>query len=429
MIPEPIPFLANIALVAHADGKLSASELGQLEAIRTELKLKKGDYNKALEAVGREVYDLTPVGTFGDQVKNLELMLRVAYADDDLDSAESELISAFAGKIGVTQEQLDRLASEVVSNLSSQGKVCPSCGAEANADSKFCGKCGTSLEAENAAVQVEFEIPAVGISIEFADSTAASFSKALAIAKESGDYQSCQKLKKTWHLANYPSGSLIDALSLAESLSGIRNKRVYQDGAEKPWDEIFGFAWCASQRNTAYRPIEYCFGKDENRLNPWGCKQARMDWTDWADWFSYGAWEKSGMLGSKVVWRFNKDRIRHELATNLYRFRFCPHLVPNLAEAVIRHLPDTVAPDKDQNWSFNRHYEEAPGAIKIVEREGSGAYQFTNEYWSDGVRPSGLRVLADILTKAFAELGVSGVSAQALISKGHGSSGPPPLPR
>lgn len=429
MISEPIPFLANIALVAHADGKLSASELGQLEVIRTELKLRKGDYNKAVALVGKDAHELTPVGTFGDQVKNLELMLRVAYADDDLDSSETELLTTFAHTIGVTQEQMDRVASEVLNNLSKQAKVCPSCGADAEADSKFCPKCGASLEAEDEAVQVEFEIPGTGISIEFADSTSASFPKALEIAKESGAYQTCQKLKKTWHLATYSSGNLIDALPLAEALSGIRNRRVFQDGDEKPWDEIFGFAWCAAQRNTAYRPIEYCFGKDENRLNPWGCKQARMDWTDWASWFSYGAWEKAGMMSSKVVWRFNKDRIRHELATHLYRFRFCPHLVPNLAEAVIKHLPDTVAPDKDQDWSFNHQYEEVPGAIKVVEREGRGDYQFTNEYWSDGVRPNGLRVFAHILSKALAEVGATEVSAQALTSKSASSAGPPPLPR
>jgi hypothetical protein len=30
MISDVVPFLANIALVAHADGTLSAAELGQL---------------------------------------------------------------------------------------------------------------------------------------------------------------------------------------------------------------------------------------------------------------------------------------------------------------------------------------------------------------------------------------------------------------
>ena len=415
MIQEPIPFLANIALIAHADGKLSASELGQLEAIRTELKLRKGDFNKAVALVGKDQHKLTPVGSFADQVKNLELMLRVAYADDDLDDVEASLVSEFCEKIGVTQEQLDRLANEVLDALKQQDKICPSCGSSAEGDAKFCPKCGASLEQSEETIQVDFDLPKTGIAIEFADSTAAAFPKALELAKASEGYQTCQKLKKTWHLATFTSGSLVDAMPLAQALSGIRNRRAFMNGEETPWDEIFGFAWCAAQRNSAYRPVEYCFGKDDNRINPWGCKQARMDWTDWADWFSYGKWEKGGMLGSKVVWRFDKERIRHELATNLYRFRYCPFMVPDLAEAVLRHLPDTVAPDKDDNWSFNHNYEEVPGAIKIVEKEGSGDYSFTNEYWSDGVRPKGHRLLAEVLQKAFAEVAGCQISPQELL--------------
>ena len=58
MVFEPIPFLANIALVAHADGILSPSELGQIEAIRTEMKFRKGDFNKALALVGKDSHKL-----------------------------------------------------------------------------------------------------------------------------------------------------------------------------------------------------------------------------------------------------------------------------------------------------------------------------------------------------------------------------------
>jgi hypothetical protein len=80
MISEPIPFLANIVIVARANGKLSVSELGQLEAIRTEFKFKKGDLNAAIRLVEQGSHKITPVGSFADQVTNLELILRVAYA-------------------------------------------------------------------------------------------------------------------------------------------------------------------------------------------------------------------------------------------------------------------------------------------------------------------------------------------------------------
>jgi hypothetical protein len=203
------------------------------------------------------------------------------------------------------------------------------------------------------------------------------------------------------HLSSRRSGGCF-----ATALSGIRNRALYVDGIEKRWDEVFGFTWCASQRASAYRPLEYCFGKDENRLNPWGCKQVRLDWTEWAGWLCYGKWEKCGMLGSKVQWRFDKARIRHEVATNLQRFLHCPHLNANLTESVLRHLPDVVMPGADKDWDFHRTYEEVPGALKVVQKERSGGFGVSDEFWSDGVRPKGLNALAELLAKAFRESGI-----------------------
>lgn len=415
MTSDPIPFLANVIAVAHANGKLSPGELAQLELIRSELSFKKGDFAKATKLVEQGGYILTPVGSFADQVKNLECILRVAYADDELEQVESELIGTFCQKVGIYQDQLDKLASEVLASLSQAGKLCPSCGSSAASDAQFCPKCGTALAATQEAVPLDFVIPSSGIAIEFADSTAASFHKALETAKASDHYQTCQRMKKTWHLAIFNSDSIKDALPLAESLSGIRNRKVFRNGSEASWDELFGFTWCATQRATAYRPIEYCFGKDENRINPWGCKQARLDWVEWSDWFSYGRWEKGGIMGPKFLWRFDKERIRHELATRMFRFRFCPYLDTRLAEVVLRLLPEQVAPEKDKNWKYNHNYEEVPGAIKVIEREGTGDYTYTNEFWADGVRPVGHRVLAEILTQAFKELGINYTSTAALL--------------
>lgn len=415
MVTDPIPFMANIAMVAHADGTLSAAELGQLEAVRKEMNFKKSDYNSAVRLVQSGEYKLTPVGSFADQVKNLELILRVAYADDDLSEAEVPLVLGFCKAIGINQDQLTRLRNEVLSSLKQQGKVCPSCGTESTSDARFCPKCGAGLESSIQDVQVQFQIPASGIAIEFAESTAASFPKALDIAKTTEGYQTCLKGKKRWHLAVYPSGQITDALPLAESLSGLRNRGLHINGEEKQWDEIFAFTWCASQRAAAYRPVEYCFGKDENRLNPWGCKQARMDWTEWANWFCYGKWEKSGLLGKKVHWRFDKERIRHELTTNLYRYRSCPYLKTRLSEAVLKHFPETVVPGSDPNWDFHQQYEEVPGAIKVVQKESSGGISYSGEFWADGVRPKGLAALASILTNAFRDLSIAEIQVGALL--------------
>lgn len=415
MITEPVPFLANIALVARANGTLSAAEIAQLEAIRKEYGFKKGDFSAALRLAESGNHKLTPVGSFADQVRNLELILRVAYADSDLDPSEVQLIADFCHMIGIHQEQLDKLLGEVVESLKQTSKLCPTCASENTSGSRFCAKCGASLDAPGQDIQVKFDIPQTGIAMEFSESTAASFPKALEIAKTTPGYQTCLKNKKTWHLATFPKGTLTDALPLAEELSGIRNRNLFIDGKEQQWDEVFGFAWCAAQRATAYRPIEYCFGKDENRLNPWGCKQARMEWTEWANWFCYGKWEKAGLVGQKVQWRFDKERIRHELATNLHRCRHCPHLNSALPEAIISHLPDTIIPGADQDWDYHQTYEQVPGAIKVIQKERSDGFTITNDFWADGIRPKGLRGLAELLSNVFRDTDIDPGLARTLI--------------
>jgi len=66
MVTDAVPFIANIMMVAHADGTPSAAVLGQLEAIRKEMNFKKTDYNSAVRLVQNGEYKLTPVGSFSD---------------------------------------------------------------------------------------------------------------------------------------------------------------------------------------------------------------------------------------------------------------------------------------------------------------------------------------------------------------------------
>ena len=420
---DKVYYLANVLCAAVADKSLSARETAALEEVRKGIDAKKGILATAQKAVENGSYTFVKAGSFADQVKNLENMLFVALMDQDLSESENRLIHEFTRLIGVSQGQLDQLITETSRRCDAANHeiTCPSCSKSATAQARFCPSCGQPLaSADAASVQVGFDIPKEGYAIEFCESTAGGFASAGELANATGTMQTATKNKKTWYLVTFPSNCFGDMVPIASSLSGMRNRKVYLDGREVAWDEVFGFIWCAAQRAAAYRPIEYCFGKDENRINPWGCKQARMEWTDWAQWFSYGRWQKAGLLDSGYVFAFDKERIRHELATNLYRYRFCPHLRTRLVEAVLKHLPEQVEAAADGRWKYSRAYEALPGAIKVTEREGSGDFVYTNEYYSDGVRPRGYAVLADILKKALDECRTTDVEATALLSKNSG---------
>ena len=409
---EVVQYLANVLVVARADGSFGAREDAAMESIRLAIKAKKSELNKAIKLAGSDDFILVPPGRYSERIRNIEDMIFVALLDDELADKEKQVITDFAKKAGCVQEQINLILRETKSRIrDNQSEIpCPSCQDLVLANAKFCPSCGVQLgEAIQAsAVQVEFKYPSKGISIEFAESSSASFGQALETAKKAPDFQKCQRGRKTWFLATWDQSQITDAAVLAGYLKGIRNRKAYVGGESKGWDEVFGFLWCYGQRQEAYRPKTYCFGMDEKRLNLFGCKQARMEWSDWADWFSYGHFRK------KDVFVFDKARISHEVHTNLHKVKFCPCLRPKLVEQVIALLPAEVSISSRSGWKYKETYEQTPTSIKVIQKEKEDGYTYTNEFHSDGVKPVGHAVANQILTKALKACGIVDVKAKEL---------------
>ncbi|MBI4478411.1 MAG: zinc ribbon domain-containing protein [Acidobacteria bacterium] len=411
---EQISYLANVAYLARADGVLSPREQAAIEEVRADLEAKKGTLNAAVKAVDSGTYSPAKVGFFAVQVANLADMLYVCFVDGDFDESESIIVKKFCEQISITGDQLKLMMSDAIARADKTSLTvkCPACSNSASGSAKFCPSCGGPIgKPEEAAAKLAFEIPASGYAIEFAESSAGGFPAALEFAKSAPTLKTCVRNKKTWYLAGWPERSFAEVIRLARFLGGIRNRKCYQNGSEVPWEDLFGFVWCAQQRDTAYRPNEYCFGKDENRLNPWGCKQARMDWTEWAAWFSYGQFKRAGIFKGKDIWVFDKARIRHEVLTNLHRFRFCPYLRPGLVDAILSALPDEVEVIPQGPWKYSARYDEVPGSIKVVELRRVGNVEIKDEYFADGVRPFGVGILEEVFKRAFAEAGLKDVAS------------------
>lgn len=415
---DHVAYLANVTWLARADGSLSPRETAAIDEIRATISAKKGALREATKTAGSTSFSLCSVGNFTVQVCNVADMLYVSHVDGELAKNEEEAIRLFCRKIGLTEAQFDQMVAEAIARVEQVEitATCPSCSTTIKGNAKFCPNCGAAIsQSEAEPEKLTFEIPRSGYAIEFCESTAGGFPAALDFAKNAPTFSTATRNRKSWYFASWSEQSFPAVSKLAQLLSGIRNRRCYRNGAEIPWDQLFGFTWCAQTREAAYRPVEYCFGKDDNRVNPWGCKQTRMDWTEWAGWFSYGQIKPAGILKQRHVWVFDKARIRHEVSTNLHRFRFCPHLRSALIEAVLRALPDEVQVTKESAWRFNENFEEKPGAIKVVEVERSGSFEYRREYFADGVRPKGLGILEEVLKKVFAEAGVTDIAASQIV--------------
>jgi hypothetical protein len=404
---QKIVYLSNVIAMARADGELSPMEVEAIEFVQKSIGARKTELNKAYKQAERAEFEQTPVGSWADKIKNLEDIIYVSMIDGSVETTEKSLLLTFAKKVNISQEQLNFIISDVKNAVAkASGNIsCPSCKANVKASAKFCPECGAAIKATSTVnpIVVSYDIPANGIAIEFAESTAGGFPHAVREQQAAPINATCVKGKKNWYLAAWPIDSVSKTLNLVENLKGLRNRKVYVDGKELQWDDVFGFSWCSNSRKSAYRPDLYCFGLDEKTLNIWGCKQAHMDWNEWADWFGYGTFKQGGILKSHVSFIFDKNRIRHELETKLYRCRFCPHLNFKLIEAVLDTLPDEVSPSEKGPWGYKRDYSEAPGSILVKTKTRQGDYTFTDEYYSSGVAPRSVYIGLELLKQAFSK--------------------------
>lgn len=402
---QKVRYLMNVIGLARSDNALSPKESDAIDLIQTTIGARKTELNKAYKMVEGENFSPEVIGAWSDQIKNLEHIIYVALIDGSIHANEKSYILSFAKQVRLSQDQLNLIISDVKRFIASNTKdvKCPSCGAGFTASAKFCPDCGSNIVAMEASqsVSVSYDIPASGVTIEFAESSAANFGMAMKAMRSAPINGECTRAKKQWYMACWPKQKIADAFELINNLKGMRNRSVYVDGEERQWNDVFDFVYCANARKAAYRPNEYCFGIDEKRLNIWGCRKAGMDWNEWASWFGYGQYAKSGMLDRTVIFAFDKTRIRHEIELSLHSCQLCPHLRFDLIESVLKEFPEQVTPSQAGEWRYKRDFNENPGAIAVKETSRRGGMTFSDEYYSSGVAPSSVYVGLAILKRAF----------------------------
>lgn len=401
MIIDNVQFIANILSVATADGQIHPAEEVQHEEIRKHFKFSKTDWNNAEKLLNKPGFKVRPTGTFADKMVNLEMMIRVACADGDTSVGEVSTISDFCAEVGITQEQLDALYSEVLAEINIVPLRCPKCGMQFDAGSKFCPSCGAALA--DTAVKVSFDIPSEGIAIAFAESESAKFSDICDLAKETPGFQECLRGKKTWYLATFQKKTE-ELFRFADIVTALRNRELYIDGKKIAWEEAFpcDLLGCVEERSEAYNPVCYCFGKggDEGEFNPVGCRLLGLNWGEYkCEWARMGKWEQRG---AETVWRFDKERIRHHIVLKTHAARLCPYLNEEVVDRFLAVLPDVVNPQKDNNWDFHSIYHSpSPGAIHVIREKSDGGFTYNEDFYSDGLIPKGFGFFKKILNTLY----------------------------
>ncbi|MBI4708206.1 MAG: hypothetical protein HY761_09850 [Candidatus Omnitrophica bacterium] len=135
---------------------------------------------------------------------------------------------------------------------------------------------------------------------------------------------------------------------MSQFLKGFRNKYVFIDGKEMPWDEVFHYCNCYALRKLSHDPVQYCHGdaRQYPAFNPWRCIQTMMPLSSDTEWLCYGHFDLDG------TFIFDKERIKHYLLANTHKFRFCPAFNTIVILKVLDLFPETVNPRVDSNWKY-----------------------------------------------------------------------------
>lgn len=390
---DQLLYLKNLFVIAHSDGIVTPAEELFIESCRTRIGARKTLFNKAGKEAGDHTIDVKSLTRYSTRVQNLEDMIELAMCDDELHESEKKLIASSASRAGMTQDVINLILQEAKLRRSLASPTCGSCGAGMTASSKFCPECGAPIskpDVNRVGTRVELVIPESGITIAFAESSGASFPHALDAAKSHDSYQEAIRGKKKWFAVTMSASDTASVLKIVDALSGLRNKEVFLNGESADWNSVFGFARCASDREHAFDPIKYCFGVEDNRLNLWGCKAIRMDWSEWAEWFTYGKFKRSD------VFVFDMQRIVHELEQRLDGVRLCPHLRINFISEVLKAFPREALVAKNAGWAYQTGSSTHPNAIEATIYEEGFKYK-THVI---GVRPDGTRAAKPILASA-----------------------------
>ena len=144
-----ISYLANLIMIASADGVIDNKEEIAIDRICNEISAKKTDVEKARKVTKKADHQVTPVGRYSERIRNLEDMIFVALSDNDLSDPEKRVILSFARAIGVEQEQINTILSESITRFRIYNTtiICSGCSYEIPSDWKFCAECGTSIQA------------------------------------------------------------------------------------------------------------------------------------------------------------------------------------------------------------------------------------------------------------------------------------------
>ena len=425
MIYQQVIYLANVLSIACSDGKITPDEDKILKSIASRIGADVNTVEQAKKLLIKGNYVLQPLKVTTDRVRNIEDMVMVAMADGKLGESEAAPIEQFTDMLGITQKEMDSIVARAQAKLQEDTEAIRYTKRRVARKAKTVSPppplpevvppplppLPVSTKVEQHVVEKkqklhslskpsghhqrkkqkkpedrrpvskdQYKPPADGLVITFSGSSSDVMTvalDALRSAPESGEHRtSSGKL----YYGIWPDANLVKATGVALAIAGLLSRKVYVNGEEVSWDDLFAFTRCAVKRIASDNPVEYCFGCYDESLNIWGCRQAGMDWSETAEWFALGSFKDAdGFI-------FDKNAISAMLEKRLRHVAICPFLSRACMSAALEKLPRTIK--AKSGWRFSEVAGDATKSVLRTVTENVHGCLYSYEAQVNGMVPA-----------------------------------------
>lgn len=205
------------------------------------------------------------------------------------------------------------------------------------------------------------------ITVSFGFSTSNNYNLAVERAKAYPTYKATGEGKEVIHSVDFAFDEIDDLRSLLDLVGQWKSTTLYVDNKPVAFSEISAVLYCYHERQHAYDPKEYCYGRDDANSyndNDFGCRHCGVNPYAWNGLAGFGQMQKDGTF---VV---DKEKLTFTVEKNLNRYMLCPALDIQKIKNKIEAFPDAINPQKNRQWEYVTEWnDEKEIAIAVKKKD------------------------------------------------------------
>jgi hypothetical protein len=356
--------LANVLMIAEADGGLTDPEAAALREIMHRIGADAGDLAAAREWMARHSpYHLQEVQNSADSMKMIEDMVFMSLADGQVSRNESLPLEAFLSSLGFVQADMDMIVHRVRTRLRNIPNT-PHPAMPIRRDAVAAVPAKAARHATPTPVSARVSPPALP-----SPSTPR------------------RPVARPTPAPRQPTPAPV---LVAEPAPHTAPPVVPK---ETPLER------CQRHRASAPQGVCYCFGAPEGPLNPWGCRLTRMAWTADADWLRLGRFRDSD------TFVLDHEAISERLRERLTSVADCPFLLSSFGKQALNALPSQAT--TMGRWRHHLVSQTTLAATAVTVRSYSHGCVREVAAWADGLAPTDDRDARQMIRRAARLTGVT----------------------